>query len=87
MRRIWESDLLRPLSAPARAMFIVIAGGMAVTAVALYVIDLFGEASSTGGLVFIVLPVYAGIAYGLIFLADRLVRFAVRRSAPPEAKS
>jgi protein-S-isoprenylcysteine O-methyltransferase Ste14 len=76
VRRLWHSELLTPLSSPARAVFVVIAVVMAVVAVVFF-ID--GIESSTAPLIFLFLGVYLAIAYALIFLADRLVRFAARR--------
>jgi hypothetical protein len=80
LNALWTNDIVTPLSAPARALFLVIACGMAAAAVVLFVVDLLGTPSSTGGLIFVAVPVYAGIAYAVIFIVDRAVR-AVRRLA------
>jgi hypothetical protein len=75
---LWTNDIVTPLSPPARALFLVIACGMAAAAVVLFVVDLFGTPSSTGAVIFVAVPVYAGLAYAVIFIVDRAVR-AVRR--------
>ena len=69
--KLMGSDLVKPLSPVARVVFVIVAAGMTTAAVVLFAVS----ASSTAGLIFVVLPCYAALAYGLIFVID----FAVRR--------
>jgi hypothetical protein len=71
-------EVMMPLSPVARVCFVVVAAGLTATAVALFVVDLITYASSTGALVFVVLPFYAALAYGVILAVDFAVRLGAR---------
>jgi hypothetical protein len=81
-RKAWSklmgSEVMGPLSPVARACLVVVVAGLTALTVGLFLVDLFTYASSTGALVFVVVPVYAALAYGLIFAVDFAVRLAVR---------
>jgi hypothetical protein len=57
---------------------------MAISLVALaagiFLYDLVANGSSTGALIFVVLPFYVALTYGMIFAVDRLVRFTRREA-------
>jgi hypothetical protein len=84
LRNVWASLLgsgpLKPLSPTARVFFAVMAVSLTVLAAGVFLYDLVASGSSTGALIFIVLPFYVALTYGTIFAVDRLVRFTRREA-------
>jgi hypothetical protein len=60
--------------------FAVMAVSLIALAAGVFLYDLVANGSSTGALIFAVLPFYVALTYGAIFGVDRLVRFTRREA-------